>query len=214
MTALALALEAEQVLAACQKVAALPVTTQAQLDDLAGGLIEAAARLKHLEETRLSETKPDRDRTAARNALSKPAEDAYKALKVSISARITRYNQETRAAENVARLAALATQEQAHAAASAGNLTQAASLQTRAFSALAAAPPVLETEGTHTRREWRVRVTNKALVAPMWTVVDEAALVAHARKVLPKAAPGADASAFRVAGVEVYLYEHEVVTGR
>lgn len=211
---LELALEAKQVTAACAQIATWKINGQSDLDDLTSGMVEAQARLKFLEESRLAETKPDRDKVAERNARSKPAEDAYKALKLAIGARITLHHQTARAASETARIASHAAQQQAHAAAELGNLPAAAALQTKAFTALAAAPVLLETDGTHTRREWRIRVVNKALVNPVWLIVDEAALLEHARKVLPKATPEADVSAFRVNGVEVYLHEHEVVTGR
>lgn len=207
----AFALEAQQVTAACAKIAVLPVTNQDELDDLTTGLAEAGARLKFLEESRLEETKADREKVTKRNALSKPAEEAYKTLKTTIAARITRFHADKRIADNTARASAFAVQSQAHAAARAGNLPAAAALQTQAYATLQQAGPDLEAKGTNTRREWRVRVTNKALIRPEFLIVDEKALLEHARQVLPKASPDASVEAFQVRGAEVYLHEYTAI---
>lgn len=213
-------LEASFVEKSCAVVLALPVTTQAELDDLGVGLKEAHARLTWLEGHRTARTAAPLAEVERIRAETRGAEAAYKKLKAAINARTVRYHQETREAAAVARAAALATQEQAHAAAVAGAPQAAAALQTTAFRHMQSAPVAMSTDGVHTRKEWRVRVTDAALVPRNFLVPDEAAILEAVRVALPKPSavggvvPELARTGWASNGIEIYLHETAVPHAR
>jgi hypothetical protein len=212
----ALQVEANAVRAACVAVAALPVSSQAEIDALGAGIKDIKARLKFLEASRKARTAPLVAQTDAIRDEYRPAEEAYAALEVATKARMARYNQETRAAEQAARSAALANQEAAHAAASAGDMPAAIALQQTAFQAMTATPDALKTHGIGSRFEWRIEVTAPELVPRALCVPNEAAILADVRANLPKAesgkVPGLAGEAWAAAGVRVFL--HEIIVAR
>lgn len=217
MTA-ALLHEAAQVQWACEAIAAFTVATQADLDALGVGLKEANARIKFLEGERTSRTAGPLAEVEAIRGEYRDVEAAYKALKAAIGARTVRYHQEQRATEDAARATALAVQEQARQAAAVGNLPVAQSLQTHAFQAMQRAPAALATVGVYTRKEWRVRVLDAALVPRALCVPDEALILADVRANLPPVndcrgvVPEVARQAWAASGVEIYL--HETAVGR
>lgn len=193
--------------AAVAAVALLPVTNQTELDALGKGVKSVKARLKEIEAWRKSYTDPLLERVEAYRAQARPAEAAYASLEQAIKARMLRYRTECQAAEQEARQLAHAAQEQAHAAAAAGQSQQAAALQTTAFQAMQGAAPALTTAGVATVRTWAIRVTAPELVPERFKFVDEAAVLAHVRETLGKASEHSGAIPDLVPGVALYVAE-------
>lgn len=202
--------------AACVAINALPVNSQADLDELAHGLKAATVRVKFLEESTQARTRPLLVEVEEIRDESRECREAWKALKQAVNDRTVRYHQEQRAAEARARALAMATQEQAHRAATAGQYQHAAALQHGAFQAMSVAPVAMTVPGTHTRRQWRTRVVDPARVPRHWCVPDEALISAEAGRALPKASdvngvlPADVRAAWLALGVEIYLQETAV----
>lgn len=185
--AVVLAREAVDVTAACQRVAALPITNQAELDALGAGVKSVKARLKEIETWRKSHTDPLLAEVEGFREQSRPAESAYRALEGAIKARMLRYRTEAAAAETAARLRAQTVQAEAHVAASVGALPRAAELQTQAFQVMQSAAPAMTTAGVSTVKTWAIKVTRPELVPERFKVVDESAVLAYVREKLGKA---------------------------
>jgi hypothetical protein len=211
-----LEIEAKQVENAVALVLAWPVATQHDLDELGGGLRETTARLKFLEEERAALSRAPLDELELIRSERRGVESAYKKLKEAFSTRTVRYHQEQRAAEARARELAQTTQLQAHAAAQAGQGRTAQALQTQAYQAMSSAPPAMTTAGVHTRKDWRIEITDPAKVPREFCVPDPALVLERVRVQLGKASevdPEIQrqiAWAWEAAGVRVILEEKAI----
>lgn len=146
----ALAVEAQQVRAACDAMLHFPIPDQTALDSLAAGLVVVKHRRKLLEESRKAETAPRLAEVAAIRAEFAPAEDAYEALDGAMRARMARHSSETSAARVAAQLAA-------------GQAFQAGD-NAGAYQALVAAPMAAEAEGVSTSEVWNFEIVDPAAV--------------------------------------------------
>ena len=162
-----LALEAEQVSAACARVEALELPDQAALDELGSATKEIKARLKFLEGSRRGRTDPLMAEVEIIRDEYRAVEGAYKSLELACKSRLGRHAQEAARAREAAQLEA----SKAHQA---GNAPAA-------FQALMTAPPPVQTAGVSFRDEWVVEIVDPTLVPRNLCRVDEAAVLAFVK---------------------------------